>query len=38
MNSFAMVRTMGFLSRVDRLIAPCEGHVYWMRGDARREP
>jgi predicted amidophosphoribosyltransferase len=37
-RAFALVRTMGFLSRVDRLLAPCEGVVYWAGGDARREP
>jgi predicted amidophosphoribosyltransferase len=37
-TAFALVRTMGFLRRVDRLVAPCEGFVYWMGGDARREP
>jgi type IV secretion system protein VirB4 len=37
-GDFALVRTMGFLRRVDRLVAPCEGFVYWMRGDTRREP
>lgn len=36
--AFAMVRTMGFLSRADRLLAPCAGVVYWAGGDARREP
>lgn len=34
----ALVRTTGFLSRLDRLLAPCEGVVYWAGGDARREP
>lgn len=34
----ALVRTVGFLSRIDRLLAPCAGVVYWARGDARREP
>jgi hypothetical protein len=37
-RAFAIVRTMGFLARVDRLLAPCEGVVYWAGGDARREP
>jgi hypothetical protein len=34
----ALVRTAGFLSRLDRALAPCEGVVYWAGGDARREP
>ena len=38
-GAFAMVRTLGFVSCVDRLLDPCEGHVYWAAGsDARREP
>ncbi len=37
-RAFAMVRTLGFLTRVDRLLAPAEGFVYWAGGDARREP
>ena len=37
-TAFALIRTLGFLTRVDRLIAPCEGFVYWAGGDARREP
>jgi hypothetical protein len=37
-RAFALVRTLGFLGRLDRLLAPCEGVVYWARGDARREP
>lgn len=36
--AFALVRTLGFLDRVERLLAPSEGVVYWARGDARREP
>jgi hypothetical protein len=37
-RGFALIRTMGHLQRLDRLIAPCEGFVYWAGGDARREP
>lgn len=37
-RAFALVRTLGFLGRVDRLLAPCAGVVYWAAGDARREP
>lgn len=37
-QAFALVRTLGFLTRVDRLLAPCQGFVYWAGGDARREP
>jgi predicted amidophosphoribosyltransferase len=37
-RAFALVRTMGFLSDVDRLLEPCQGVVRWAGGDARREP
>ncbi|MGB6603313.1 MAG: hypothetical protein WA747_05350 [Steroidobacteraceae bacterium] len=37
-RGFALLRTMGHLERLDRLIAPCEGVVYWAAGDVRREP
>jgi hypothetical protein len=37
-RAFALVRTTGYLSRLDRLRAPCAGVVYWAGGDARREP
>jgi hypothetical protein len=33
-----MVRSTRFLTRLDRLLAPCEGVVYWRGRDARREP
>jgi len=37
-RAFALVRTLGFLDRIERLLAPCEGVVYWAGGDVRREP
>lgn len=37
-RAFALIRTVGFLRRIERLVAPCEGVVYWAGGDARREP
>jgi hypothetical protein len=37
-RAFALVRTMGFLHRAERLLEPCEGFVHWGNGDARREP
>jgi len=37
-RAFAMVRTMGFLHRAERLLEPCVGFVHWGNGDARREP
>jgi hypothetical protein len=35
---FALIRTLGFESRLAALLAPCEGYVRWAGGDARREP
>lgn len=37
-RAFALVRTLGFLTQLDRLLEPCQGLVYWAGGDARREP
>lgn len=37
-GAFALVRTLGFSTRVDRVLAPCEGVVRWGGGDVRREP
>ena len=37
-RAFAMVRTLGFLHRAERLLDPCEGFVHWGNRDARREP
>jgi hypothetical protein len=37
-RAFALIRTMGFLPAVAHLLEPCEGFVYWARGDARRDP
>jgi len=37
-RAYAMVRTLGYLNRLDRLRAPCVGVVYWAGGDVRREP
>jgi hypothetical protein len=37
-RAFALVRTLGFLPQIDRLLAPCAGVVYWAGGDARRDP
>jgi predicted amidophosphoribosyltransferase len=37
-QAFALLRTMGFASRVDRLLEPCIGEIAWRRGDARRNP
>jgi hypothetical protein len=37
-RAFALVRTMGFVERVDRLVDPCVGRIVWKWGDACREP
>lgn len=37
-RALALVRSLGFLRDVDRLLDPCHGFVYWAAGDARREP
>jgi hypothetical protein len=37
-KAFALIRTLGFVNRINCLLAPCEGFVYWAGGDARREP
>ena len=37
-RAFALVRTMGLVAGVDRLIDPCVGEISWRAGDARREP
>jgi hypothetical protein len=37
-RAFAMVRSLGFSVRLERLLEPCAGWVYWAGGDARREP
>lgn len=36
--AFALVRTLGFLSRIERVLAPCEGVVRPAGDDVRREP
>lgn len=37
-RAFALVRTMGRVARVERLIDPCIGRITWRAGDACREP
>jgi len=37
-RAFALLRTQGFVQRLDHLIAPCHGVIRWSGGDARREP
>ena len=37
-QAFALVRTLGFVPRIERLFDPCIGEICWRRGDARRNP
>jgi hypoxanthine phosphoribosyltransferase len=37
-RAFAMLRTMGFVQRVDHLLEPCVGEIRWSAGDAHRSP
>jgi pyrimidine operon attenuation protein/uracil phosphoribosyltransferase len=37
-RAFALVRTLGLLPNVAHFLAPCQGVVRWVYGDARREP
>ena len=37
-RAFALLRTMGFVVGVDRLLDPCVGEIRWRAGDAHRIP
>jgi hypothetical protein len=37
-RAFALVRTMGLTSGVERLLEPCVGEIRWRAGDAYRNP
>jgi hypothetical protein len=37
-RAFALLRTMGLVAEIDRLLLPCVGEIRWRRGDARRNP
>lgn len=37
-RAFALLRTLGMISDLHRLLEPCRGQVRWMGGDARRIP
>lgn len=37
-QAFALVRTMGLIPRVKRLLEPCKGEIRWQAGDAHRSP
>jgi hypothetical protein len=37
-RAFALLRTMGRIADVDRLLDPCQGEIRWAGDDARRDP
>jgi len=37
-RAFALIRTMGFVAKIDDPLDPCQGQVRWSAQDARREP
>jgi predicted amidophosphoribosyltransferase len=37
-RAFALLRTMGLIPGVDRLLDPCVGEIRWRAGDAHRNP
>jgi predicted amidophosphoribosyltransferase len=37
-RAFALVRTLGFIPQVERLLDPCKGEIRWRHGDAYRFP
>jgi len=37
-RAFALLRTMGLVPEVDRLLDPCVGQIRWRAGDAYRDP
>jgi predicted amidophosphoribosyltransferase len=37
-RAFALLRTMGLVPQVRRLLEPCKGSICWRSGDARRDP
>jgi hypothetical protein len=37
-RAFALIRTMGFVAKIDDPLDPCQGEVRWSAQDAHREP
>ena len=37
-RAFALIRTQGFVERLDHVTEVCHGVIRWGGGDARREP
>lgn len=37
-QAFALLRTHGFVQRLDHLTGSCHGFIRWAAGDARRDP
>jgi hypothetical protein len=37
-RAFALLRTLGMVAEVERLLDPCVGRIRWRAGDAHRAP
>jgi hypothetical protein len=37
-RAFALLRTLGYATRIEHLLDPCLGQIRWHHGDARRTP
>lgn len=37
-RAFALLRTMGLIHEIDRIVSPCSGTIYFQHGDVLREP
>ncbi len=37
-RAFALLRTLGLISGIQRLLEPCRGEIRWRSGDAHRSP
>jgi len=37
-RAFALLRTMGLIPKIRRLLEPCKGSICWKEGDACRDP
>ncbi len=37
-QAFALIRTLGFVRTIPRLVMPCRGRIIWTGTDARRDP
>jgi adenine/guanine phosphoribosyltransferase-like PRPP-binding protein len=37
-RAFALLRTLSYAPRIERILDPCVGEIRWCRGDAHRIP